>query len=50
MFCRHPIEGNKTWKVVKTMQVALGFTGDSVDGRYGLTTSKQLVVCLAAAA
>lgn len=40
--------GDKTWKSVRAMQVALGFTGNSVDGRYGPMTSKKLTAHLAA--
>lgn len=40
--------GTKTWKSVKAMQVALGFTGNSVDGRYGPNTSQRLAAHLAA--
>jgi hypothetical protein len=42
--------GDKTWKSVKAMQVALGFKGDRVDGRYGRNTSKRLTLHLAAGA
>lgn len=40
--------GNRTWKSVKAMQVALGFTGNGVDGRYGPKTSQRLTAHLAA--
>jgi peptidoglycan hydrolase-like protein with peptidoglycan-binding domain len=40
--------GDKTWKSVKAMQVALGFTGNNVDGRYGPNTSNKLTIHLAA--
>jgi peptidoglycan hydrolase-like protein with peptidoglycan-binding domain len=40
--------GNATWKSVKAMQVALGFTGGAVDGRYGPNTAARLAAHLAA--
>jgi peptidoglycan hydrolase-like protein with peptidoglycan-binding domain len=40
--------GEKTWKSVMAMQVALGFTGNNVDGKYGPNTSKRLAAHLAA--
>ncbi len=42
--------GDKTWKSVKAMQVALGFSGGAVDGRYGPNTAARLAAHLAALA